>query len=147
MLFRSQGFRQPAARGTAFGRHQALALFGERYLDHALVAIAALAADAAFDYLIDRYRTSSLAILEYHQHIPAPDPMANASTDARAEYYGVQSTPTAIFGGTTGITSGGSRMVTARRSRIASRRPGQLSGMRLVAAITARSNPLGKNAP
>ena len=69
------------------------------------------AADAAFDYLIDRYRTSSLAILEYHQHIPAPDPMANASTDERAEYYGVNSTPTAVFGGTTAITSGGSRMM------------------------------------
>ncbi|MCK9407973.1 MAG: hypothetical protein WCX28_03835 [Bacteriovoracaceae bacterium] len=69
------------------------------------------AADIAFDYLIERYRTSSLAILEYHLHIPLPDPMVNDDAERRAEYYGVHSTPTAIFNGTSIITSGGNRMM------------------------------------
>lgn len=70
-----------------------------------------LAADIAFDYLIERFRTSSLAILQYHLHIPMPDPLANADGEQRAEYYGVRSTPTAVFGGSTIVTSGGNRMM------------------------------------
>jgi thiol-disulfide isomerase/thioredoxin len=69
------------------------------------------AADIAFDYLIERYRTSSLAILEYHLHIPMPDPMTNEDAEHRAEWYGVRSTPTAVFNGKTMITSGGNRMM------------------------------------
>ncbi|MFZ4618961.1 MAG: hypothetical protein ACOYNS_00265 [Bacteroidota bacterium] len=68
------------------------------------------AADVAFDYLIERYRTSSLAILEYHLHIPAPDPFVNMDSENRGNYYGVNSTPTAVFGGTTVNSSGGSRV-------------------------------------
>ncbi len=69
------------------------------------------AADIAFDYLIERYRTSSLAILEYHLHIPLPDPLSNFDAEKRGEYYGVNSTPTAIFGGNTVITSGGNKLM------------------------------------
>ncbi len=68
------------------------------------------AADIAFDYLIERYRTSSLAILEYHLHIPAPDPFVNMDSENRGNYYSVNSTPTAVFGGTTVNSSGGSRV-------------------------------------
>lgn len=68
-------------------------------------------ADIAFDYLIERFKTSSLAILEYHLHIPQPDPLVNADAEKRGEYYSVNSTPTAIFGGKTVITSGGSRLM------------------------------------
>ena len=68
------------------------------------------AADLAFDYLIERYRATSLAILEYHLHIPAPDPFVNMDSELRGNYYGVNSTPTAVFGGTTINTSGGSRV-------------------------------------
>ncbi len=73
------------------------------------------AADIAFDYLIERYRTSSLAILEYHLHIPAPDPFVNMDSENRGNYYGVNSTPTAVFGGTTINSSGGNR--TAARNK------------------------------
>lgn len=73
------------------------------------------AADIAFDYLIERYRTSSLAILEYHLHIPLPDPLSNSGSEQRGEYYGVNSTPTAVFGGTTVITSGGSKLMAKNR--------------------------------
>lgn len=68
------------------------------------------AADIAFDYLIERFKTSSLAILEYHLHIPQPDPLSNLDAEKRGEYYGVNSTPTAIFGGNTVITSGGGKL-------------------------------------
>ncbi|MFA5833391.1 MAG: hypothetical protein WDA22_07940 [Bacteroidota bacterium] len=69
------------------------------------------AADVAFDYLIERFKSSSIAILEYHLHIPQPDPLVNNDGEKRGEYYGVNSTPTAIFGGTTVITSGGGRLL------------------------------------
>ncbi len=68
------------------------------------------AADIAFDYLIERFRTSSLAILEYHLHIPQPDPLSNDDAEKRGEYYGVNSTPTAIFNGNTVIPSGGNKL-------------------------------------
>ncbi|MDP1676119.1 MAG: hypothetical protein Q8L88_04575 [Bacteroidota bacterium] len=67
------------------------------------------AADIAFDYLIERFKTSSIAILEYHLHIPQPDPLSNADAEKRGDYYGINSTPTAIFGGSTVINSGGNK--------------------------------------
>lgn len=67
------------------------------------------AADVAFDYLIERYNASTLAILEYHLHIPLPDPLSNDDAERRSEFYGVNSTPTAVFNGRTVITSGGTR--------------------------------------
>ncbi len=67
------------------------------------------ASDIAFDYLIERYRANSLAILQYHLHVPAPDPFANEDTEKRSEYYRLNSTPTAVFGGTSVNTSGGSK--------------------------------------
>ena len=54
-----------------------------------------LAADFAFDGLIEHYPDTELAVLEYHLHIPRPDPMTNAASLARKEYYGVNSTPQA----------------------------------------------------
>ena len=68
------------------------------------------AADVAFDYLIERFKTSSLAILEYHLHIPQPDPFVNEDSENRGEYYNVNSTPTAIFDGTVIVPSGGNKL-------------------------------------
>lgn len=65
-----------------------------------------LAADFAFDGLLEHYPDNVLAVLEYHLHIPRPDPMTNAASLARKEYYGVNSTPQAYFGGT-GYRGGG----------------------------------------
>lgn len=69
------------------------------------------AADIAFDYLIERYNSTSLAILEYHLHVPLPDPLTNSDTEDRAEFYSVNSTPTVIIGGTTSVSSGGSKLM------------------------------------
>ncbi len=65
------------------------------------------AADAAYDKLFERYSQSEVAVLEYHLHIPRPDPMTNSDAEERARYYGVHSTPTSIIGGTETFLSGG----------------------------------------
>jgi hypothetical protein len=69
-----------------------------------------LAADAAYDKLLERYGRSELAVLEYHLHIPRPDPMANTNTEARAKFYNVFSTPTSIINGEDKVTGGGPRV-------------------------------------
>ena len=58
-----------------------------------------VAADVAFDALSKSYKPSELILLQYHLHIPGPDPLVNADTEARAEYYKVGGTPTAVFNG------------------------------------------------
>src|SRR5205085_85025 len=37
--------------------------------------------------------------LEYHLHIPGPDPLTNKDTEERQEYYGIESTPTVFIDG------------------------------------------------
>lgn len=65
------------------------------------------AADVAYDKLLQRYDRSTLAVLEYHLHIPRPDPMTNPDAEARARFYNVNSTPTSIIDGTNSIPGGG----------------------------------------
>lgn len=65
------------------------------------------AADIAYDRLLQCYERSTLAVLEYHLHIPRPDPMANSDAEDRAKYYNVNSTPTSIVDGSNHIPGGG----------------------------------------
>ena len=65
------------------------------------------AADIAYDKLLQRYDRSTVALLEYHLHIPRPDPMTNFDTEERGKYYSVNSTPTSIVEGTISIPGGG----------------------------------------
>jgi hypothetical protein len=59
-----------------------------------------VAADVAFDALNESYKPSELVTLQYHLHIPGPDPLTNPSTSARAEYYtDLRGTPAAYFNG------------------------------------------------
>ncbi len=46
-----------------------------------------VAADAAFDGLMKAYKPSELVLIQYHMHIPGPDPLTNPDTIARQEYY------------------------------------------------------------
>ena len=62
-----------------------------------------------FDGLIEAYPAKYLAVLEYHLPIPRPDPMINAATQKRQEYYGVNSTPSTFFDGEAKLGGGGSR--------------------------------------
>ena len=58
-----------------------------------------VAADVGFDALSKTYTPSELVLLQYHLHIPGPDPLVNADTEARAKYYEVGGTPTTKFNG------------------------------------------------
>ncbi|MDP2207800.1 MAG: tetratricopeptide repeat protein [Bacteroidota bacterium] len=77
-----------------------------------------LASDYAYDKLIERYDSNTLAVLEYHLHIPAPDPMTNSDTEARAKFYGVNSTPTSIIEGTDKSSAGGNKAVAKSRFNV-----------------------------
>jgi tetratricopeptide (TPR) repeat protein len=73
-------------------------------------------ADVAFDKLSEYFPRTSLAILEYHLNIPAPDPMTNRDTWNRYVFYGANfGTPTAIIEGKESITGGGPRFLAANR--------------------------------
>lgn len=60
-----------------------------------------VAADIAFDAALKTYKPSEVVALQYHLHIPGPDPLTNADSEARAEYYGkaIEGTPTAFVDG------------------------------------------------
>ncbi len=77
------------------------------------------AADNAFDILSEYYPKDAVVILEYHVHIPAPDPMTNPDTFARYKFYGGNfGTPTVIFDGKEKITGGGPKFLAANRFNI-----------------------------
>jgi hypothetical protein len=74
-----------------------------------------VAADVAFDVLQKTYKPSELVLIQYHMHIPGPDPMTNTDTEARWKYYrdafgtkAVGGTPTSLFNGTPKSGGGGS---------------------------------------
>jgi len=66
-----------------------------------------VAADVAFDALLKTYKGTELVTLQYHLHIPGPDPLTNEASLARAKFYGVTSTPTPIFNGQKVAQGGG----------------------------------------
>jgi hypothetical protein len=70
-----------------------------------------VAADMAFDALLKTFKPSDVVLLEYHLHVPRPDPMANEDTDARGNYYGeaIGGTPTLLVNGTPAAPGGGGK--------------------------------------
>ncbi len=76
-------------------------------------------ADFAFDALSEYFPRNVVAILEYHVHIPAPDPMTNPQTFQRYLYYGGNfGTPTVFIEGTEKITGGGPKFLMANRFHV-----------------------------
>lgn len=73
-----------------------------------------IASDLAFDGLGERYDHNTVAVLEYHLHIPGPDPMTNPDTEARSKYYQVRGTPTAVIDGLDSQAGGGGSSYAAR---------------------------------
>jgi hypothetical protein len=55
-----------------------------------------VAADVAFDAAIKAYPPADVVLLEYHLHIPRPDPLTNADAEGRQKFYGdvIEGTPT-----------------------------------------------------
>ena len=41
-----------------------------------------VAADVAFDVLEKTYKPADLVLIQYHLHIPGPDPLTNAASEA-----------------------------------------------------------------
>ncbi len=60
-----------------------------------------VAADVAFDALLQTYKPVEFIGLQYHLHIPGPDPLTNNDSEARQKYYesNFQGTPTTFFNG------------------------------------------------
>lgn len=69
-----------------------------------------VAADVAFDALLKTYKPTEFIGLQHHLHIPGPDPLTNADTIARQNYYGseVRGTPSTFFNGKSQSGGGGS---------------------------------------
>jgi hypothetical protein len=72
-----------------------------------------VAADLAFEGLAKTYQPSEVVLLQYHLHIPGPDPLTSEDTVARQKYYGkaVRGTPSIFFNGKTElkVSGGGGR--------------------------------------
>jgi thiol-disulfide isomerase/thioredoxin len=64
------------------------------------------AADIAFDAAMERYPRKDFAVVMYHQHIPAPDPMTTPETTARKDFYAVRGVPTFAIDGKDTIGGG-----------------------------------------
>ncbi len=68
-----------------------------------------VAADVAFDALLKSYGSSEVVFLEYHMHIPGPDPMTNPDAETRFKYYApdARGTPATFFNGKSEAPGGG----------------------------------------
>lgn len=67
-----------------------------------------VAADVAFDALHSVFEPTELVTLQYHLHIPGPDPLTNDDAEKRVEYYpDFGGTPTMFFDGRADATGGG----------------------------------------
>ncbi|HEY7312289.1 MAG TPA: hypothetical protein VH643_23195 [Gemmataceae bacterium] len=58
-----------------------------------------VAADIAFDAVHKTYKSNEVVLLQYHLHIPGPDALTNADSEARGEYYRQDSTPAVYLDG------------------------------------------------
>jgi hypothetical protein len=74
-----------------------------------------VAADIAFDALEKTYSTKDVVFVQYHMHIPGPDPLTNSDTIARWDYYsklhpeGMRGVPSSLFNGKPQAGGGGGR--------------------------------------
>ncbi|MDW8266600.1 MAG: hypothetical protein RMJ52_14845 [Gemmataceae bacterium] len=68
-----------------------------------------VAADLAFDAVRKTYLTRDVVLLQYHLHVPGPDPLTNPASEARSRYYEdeVEGTPTILFNGKPKAGGGG----------------------------------------
>src|SRR4051812_2817302 len=75
-----------------------------------------VAADVAFDALSRAYPPGDLILIQYHVHIPGPDPLTTEETVARMSYYSklapreVGGTPSSVFNGKPQSLRGGGPM-------------------------------------
>ena len=78
-----------------------------------------VAADHAFDKLSEYYSQNDVVILEYHVHIPGPDPITNQSSFSKYGWYGGNfGTPTVFLDGVENIGGGGPDFVAKNRASV-----------------------------
>ena len=58
-----------------------------------------MGAGLAFDAALERFTRQDFVVLNFHVHIPQPDPMVNPAAVKRREFYGVSSSPSYFFDG------------------------------------------------
>jgi thiol-disulfide isomerase/thioredoxin len=58
-----------------------------------------VAGDLALSALQQAYPAPQVVVLQYHEHIPAPDPLTNLDSEERLVYYDAQGTPMAYVDG------------------------------------------------
>lgn len=65
--------------------------------------------DLAFDGLLKTYKPTDVILLQYHFHVPRPDPLTNAEGMDRVEYYAdkIRGAPTLFISGKLGSGTGG----------------------------------------
>lgn len=65
--------------------------------------------DLAFDGLMKAYKPTEVILLQYHFHVPRPDPLTSPDGMDRVEYYGgqIRGAPTLFISGKLGTGSGG----------------------------------------
>lgn len=70
-----------------------------------------VSADIAFDAARKTFEAKDVVFLQYHLHIPGPDPMTNIDSEARQRYYGddVGGTPAVLVDGAVGPLLGGGK--------------------------------------
>jgi hypothetical protein len=66
-----------------------------------------VAAVTAFDAAFLAYKPSDVIFLQYHLHVPSPDPLTCKDAESRAQFYDVGGTPTVLLNGKSGPPLGG----------------------------------------
>ncbi len=80
-----------------------------------------VAASVAFDALPKTYAPAELVLLQYHLHVPGPDPLTNPDSVARWDYYGkvvseeARGVPTTLFNGKPQAGGGGAMADAAKK--------------------------------
>lgn len=65
--------------------------------------------DLGFDGALERYPRKDVAVLMYHMHIPAPDPLTNQWSDTRGKWYAITGVPNFAVDGEKDNRGGGGR--------------------------------------
>jgi hypothetical protein len=66
-----------------------------------------VAADLAFEALDKSYKPAEVVLMQYHLHIPGPDPMTTKDCEVRGNYYKIEGTPSLFVNGKTAGSVGG----------------------------------------
>jgi tetratricopeptide (TPR) repeat protein len=74
-----------------------------------------VASDIAFDALGEYYPRTDVVILEYHVHIPGPDPLTTNDSWNRYQMYRGGGTPTVVIDGRESIVGGGPKYIARSR--------------------------------